>query len=127
MAPPLHSLRAPLLGAALLAAAAAAQAAHPLITDDTGTQGAGRWQFELNTDHTRARDRYAGTTAWERELNATLTRGPRRWTSPSTCPGSAWTPRASRGCAAWATPRCWPSGASMKTKPGAGAWPCALS
>lgn len=70
------SLRAPLLlGAALLAAAGPAHAAHPLITDDTGTQGAGRWQLEASTDHSRARERAAGLTAWQREFNATLTHG----------------------------------------------------
>lgn len=52
---------------------AGAQAAHPLVTDDTGTQGAGNWQFEANTDHTRTRE--ASTAAWARELNTTLTRG----------------------------------------------------
>lgn len=31
----------------------AAYAAHPLVTDDTGTQGAGNNQLELNTDHAR--------------------------------------------------------------------------
>lgn len=25
--------------------------AHPLVTDDTGTQGAGKWQLEINTDN----------------------------------------------------------------------------
>ena len=35
----------------------AAQAAHPLVTDDTGTQGDGNWQLEVNTDHTRTRAR----------------------------------------------------------------------
>lgn len=64
-----------LLGVALLAAAGAAQAAHPLITDDSGTQGTGHWQLEANTDHTRVRDRAAGFTAWEREVNAALTYG----------------------------------------------------
>lgn len=62
-----------LLASALLAQAGPAQAAHPLITDDTGTQGSGHWQFEANTDHTRTRD--AGVTAWEREANLALTRG----------------------------------------------------
>jgi len=33
--------------AGLALAAAGAQAAHPLITEDTGTVGAGRWQLEL--------------------------------------------------------------------------------
>lgn len=31
----------------------AAHAAHPLITEDTGTQGRGRWQLELNGERTR--------------------------------------------------------------------------
>jgi hypothetical protein len=29
-----------------------AYAAHPLITDDTGTQGKGKWQLEVNTEFT---------------------------------------------------------------------------
>ena len=48
-------------------------AAHPLVTDDTGTQRTGNWQFEANTDHTRSRAN--GVTAWDRELNVALTRG----------------------------------------------------
>ena len=62
--------------AALLLLAAftpSAYAAHPLISDDSGTQGAGNWQLEVNTDHTRTRD--DGQTAWARQLNTTLTRG----------------------------------------------------
>ncbi|WP_374513491.1 transporter [Niveibacterium sp.] len=46
-------------------------AAHPLISDDVGTQGEGGWQLELNGDY--ARDRDAGTR--QRVANATLTRG----------------------------------------------------
>ena len=38
-----------------LLAGASAWAAHPLITDDTGTQGTGHWQLEINTDQTRSR------------------------------------------------------------------------
>jgi hypothetical protein len=30
--------------------------AHPLITEDTGTQGKGRWQLELTHDHAVNRD-----------------------------------------------------------------------
>lgn len=45
----------------------------PLITDDTGTQGTGNWQLEVNTDHTRTRDE--GQASWERTANLTLTRG----------------------------------------------------
>ncbi len=63
-----------LLAAGLLAFTAPSHAAHPLVTDDTGTQGTGRWQFELNTDHARARDD-DDSTAWARDVNATLTRG----------------------------------------------------
>lgn len=52
---------------------ASAWAAHPLITDDTGTQGAGYWQLEVNTDQTSSRA--DGTTARAGQLNATLTHG----------------------------------------------------
>ncbi|MBS0306197.1 MAG: transporter [Proteobacteria bacterium] len=65
-----------MLAAALLvlgAPAHDARAAHPLVSDDTGTQGAGHWQFEANTDHTRVRD--DGVTVRVREYNVTLTRG----------------------------------------------------
>lgn len=47
------------LGAAALLATLltpGAQAAHPLITEDTATQGAGHFQFELNTEHGELRD-----------------------------------------------------------------------
>jgi len=47
--------RTPLVVAALLlAAAGAARAEHPLVTDDTGTQGRGGWQLELNGERDRA-------------------------------------------------------------------------
>ena len=62
------------LGGAGLAASLPAQAAHPLITDDTGTQGTGHWQCELNTDQTRVRDE-DGTSTHTQAVNATLTRG----------------------------------------------------
>ncbi|QXL84287.1 transporter [Comamonas sp. NLF-1-9] len=65
--------RAGVLAVSLLAASLAAQAAHPLLTDDTGTQGAGRWQLELNTDHTRARA--DGQSAWQKAVGTTLTHG----------------------------------------------------
>ncbi len=38
----------------LLAAAASARAAHPFLTDDTGTQGSGRWQLELLGEEIRS-------------------------------------------------------------------------
>ena len=59
--------------AALVLAVPAARAAHPLLTDDPGLQGAGHWQLEVNTDHARTRDR--GATFWARQVNTTLTRG----------------------------------------------------
>jgi len=62
-----------LLTTALMAFAGTAHAGHPLVSDDTGTQGSGHWQLEVNTDHTRVRD--AGITSWERELNTALTYG----------------------------------------------------
>ena len=61
------------LAVSLLAASMPAQAAHPLLTDDTGTQGEGHWQLELNTDHTRTRE--VGESAWVRTVGTTLTRG----------------------------------------------------
>lgn len=50
-------MRASLLlfaAACLLAVAESTRAAHPYITDDTGTQGAGNWQLELLAEHARA-------------------------------------------------------------------------
>lgn len=47
---------------------AAADAAHPLLTEDTGTQGEGNRQIELMLDRTR--DHAAGTTV--RELQAAV-------------------------------------------------------
>lgn len=57
----------------LLLAATAVHSAHPLMTDDTGTQGKGRWQLELNGERTR--DATAGGTTRSRQLNATLSYG----------------------------------------------------
>lgn len=37
----------------LLAVPASSWAAHPYITDDTGTQGTGNWQLELLAEHDR--------------------------------------------------------------------------
>ncbi|HSD39193.1 MAG TPA: transporter [Rhodocyclaceae bacterium] len=55
----------------IAAAPLAAFASHPLTTDDTGVQGTGHWQFELNADRAVERDtRNIGVVS-----NATLTRG----------------------------------------------------
>lgn len=59
--------------AALGACAPPTQAAHPLISDDTATQGPGRWQLEASIDRARAPE--AEGTAREHEFDLTLTRG----------------------------------------------------
>lgn len=62
--------------AALLAwsaLAAPALAYHPLVTDDTGTQGLGGNQLELGFDYGRAK--LAGTTGIDQEVPFTYTRG----------------------------------------------------
>lgn len=46
----------------LAAFAPPAWAAHPLITEDTGTQGTGRWQLELNVE--RQKEGNARATQW---------------------------------------------------------------
>ena len=54
---------------------AVSQAAHPLITEDTGTQGKGRFQLELTTEHGyRDEDR---ATEHERQFAATFSWGVR--------------------------------------------------
>lgn len=44
-----------------------AHAAHPLLTEDTGTQGSGRWQLEANAE--RQRDGSASSTVWGTTLS----------------------------------------------------------
>ncbi len=46
---------------------------HPLITDDTGTQGKGRFQFEFNGEY--GHDKEDGITTDTIDFNATLTYG----------------------------------------------------
>jgi hypothetical protein len=70
---PLQILRA-LLAAALAAVAGAGFAAHPLQTEDTGTQGAAN--LELENGFARERDRDAGATTtfgWQPQLSAGVT------------------------------------------------------
>lgn len=50
-----------------------ARAAHPLITEDTGLQGRGRWQLEVDAE--RPRDRTDGVTTRGFQPSATLTYG----------------------------------------------------
>ncbi|MDH4164458.1 MAG: transporter [Nitrospirota bacterium] len=57
-----------LLGALTGYAYLPAHAAHPLITDDTGTQGKGKFQFELNAAYGMDRESAAGITVESREL-----------------------------------------------------------
>lgn len=49
----------------MLAAAGPALAAHPLITDDTGTQGKGRFQLELNGEVSRDKETLDGVNTRE--------------------------------------------------------------
>jgi hypothetical protein len=53
--------------------AGTAFAAHPLITDDTGTQGKGKFQFELNGGY--GHNRNDGKTTQTTQLATTLTYG----------------------------------------------------
>ncbi|MFN3739771.1 MAG: transporter [Thermodesulfovibrionales bacterium] len=46
---------------------------HPLITDDTGTQGEGRWQYDFNVEYGYDKDK--GIKTKELSLNNTLTYG----------------------------------------------------
>ncbi len=46
-------------------------AAHPLMTDDTGTQGKGKFQFEYNGEYSTDNEHEAGIA--EKETNGTLT------------------------------------------------------
>jgi hypothetical protein len=51
----------------------AAFAAHPLITDDAGTQGKGKWQVELNGEYSHDNQNSANES--ELQIAATLTYG----------------------------------------------------
>ncbi len=57
----------------LLSCATAAFAAHPLITDDTGTMGTGKAQLELNGEY--GHDKEDGVTSTTTEVGATLSHG----------------------------------------------------
>jgi hypothetical protein len=59
--------------AVLLLAAPVAFAAHPLITDDAGTQGKGKFQLELNGQYDT--DREEGVKAEAGEIKASLSYG----------------------------------------------------
>lgn len=57
--------------------ASSAYAAHPLITDDTGTQGKGKLQIEINGEYAVDKEKERGITVIEKasELSATLSYG----------------------------------------------------
>ena len=61
----------PLAAASALLAPLDAYAAHPLTSDDTGTQGNANWQVEFNGEETSKQDETGRHRLW----NATLTRG----------------------------------------------------
>lgn len=62
-----------LAAAAAFLGAHAAHAGHPLVTEDTGTQGAGGRQLEANAERTRERTEGATERAWQ--VAATLSYG----------------------------------------------------
>jgi hypothetical protein len=70
-------LKKVILFAALLTIPSGAYAAHPLITDDTGTQGNGRFQLEINTEFSIDESNADGVPYRETtgEIAATLTCG----------------------------------------------------
>ena len=55
----------------------AAQAAHPLVTDDTGTQGKGKFQLELTGEYNKDKENVAGVSVKEtgHEAAATISYG----------------------------------------------------
>jgi len=61
----------------LLLCASPLYAAHPLVSDDTGTQGQGNWQLELNSEFFSDREREGGITQKESggEVSAALSFG----------------------------------------------------
>ena len=68
-----HNLMAVVLGSTLLLTGTTAQAAHPLITDDAGTQGTGKVLVEFNGQYDH--NDYEGVTDKTRELKVALTYG----------------------------------------------------
>ncbi|WP_408608158.1 transporter [Candidimonas nitroreducens] len=54
--------------ALLLALPAASSLAHPLVSDDTGTVGAGHWQYELNAEQTAAQPDTGRQQLWSTSL-----------------------------------------------------------
>ncbi|MDH4164102.1 MAG: transporter [Nitrospirota bacterium] len=50
-----------------------AQAAHPLISDDTGTQGTGKFQLEVNGEYGSDREESQGIETTERAVEAGVT------------------------------------------------------
>jgi hypothetical protein len=61
----------PLAAASTFFAPIGAYAAHPLVSDDTGTQGPANWQYELNVEQTSKQEETGRQQLW----NTTLTRG----------------------------------------------------
>jgi hypothetical protein len=59
--------------AVLIMSAVAAHAGHPLITDDTGTQGKGRFQLELNYEFSSDKETIDGVRVEERASEASTT------------------------------------------------------
>jgi hypothetical protein len=60
-----------LAGCIVFCLAGRASAAHPLVTDDTGTQGRGRYSLELSGEVAREKERLGTVTIREREAAIT--------------------------------------------------------
>lgn len=71
------SLRRLMVAGAVILLPAGAWAALPLITDDTGTQGKGKFQFEIGGEYDRDRETVFGVTIRETDtiIGTTLTYG----------------------------------------------------
>lgn len=73
----MHFMYRYLMFVVILLLHSAVWAAHPLITDDTGTQGAGKFQLEINGQYDYEKENGAGVTMEERgaEIGSTLSYG----------------------------------------------------
>ena len=69
----IENLSVPVVFCSILFCSPSAYAAHPLITDDAGTMGAGKAQLELNGEYNH--DKEEGVTTKTTQGNATFTYG----------------------------------------------------
>lgn len=112
-----------LLLTAITGLSAQAFAFQPLITDDTGTQGAGGNQLEFSYGHDKTKT--AGESERVHSVPVTYTRGLTDTSMSLSAPATPGyvrpTPLTRHGASP--PPRSAPSGVSMKTKTARPAWP----